>query len=76
MILNSLETALAQAFTRATLDPNNLLADGSVIWDYVDADLCIEYDNVVKQIGPGRYNELFNYLADAHDADAALMEGL
>lgn len=67
MISGSVETQLAEAFTHFVQCPENLNEDGSVNWDFVDADMHINLNDKVKMVGPVRYNELFNYLAASHE---------
>lgn len=57
-----ISTQLAKAFNKAVTSPENLIEDGSVNWNYVDADVHMDMLGKV----PGNYAEQFDYLADCY----------
>ena len=55
-----ISTQLARAFNKAVTSAENLWEDGSVNWNYVDAD--VHMDKV-----PDNYADQFDYLADCYN---------
>lgn len=59
------------AFDRAVADLDNQTADG-MNWNYVEADIYMANDNLIKEIGQGIYMNMFNEMVDAYlDAQEA-----
>ena len=57
-----ISTQLARAFNKAVTSTENLWEDGSVNWNYVDADV---HMNMLGKV-PDNYTEQFDYLADCY----------
>lgn len=55
-------TQVARAFNKAVTSTENLSEDGSVIWNYVDADVHMDMLGKV----PDNYRDQFNYLANCY----------
>jgi len=57
-----ISTQLARVFNKAVTSTENLWEDGSVNWNYVDAD--VHMDMLGK--APDNYRDQFDYLADCY----------
>ena len=70
-INNSIPGFLARAFNKAVSLDENLYEDGSVNWNYVDADLFMEFGPRDTEINERYLSELhyemFELLADAYE---------
>ena len=70
-INNSIPGFLARAFNKAVSLDENLYEDGSVNWNYVDADLYMEFGPSHTEINERYLTELhyeqFELLADAYE---------
>ena len=70
-----INTQLAKAFNRAVTTAENIDTDGSINWNFVDADihmdLGIQYIDTVTG-----YNDQFNYLADCYLGNITLADRL
>ena len=62
---------MAQAFNRAVTNPENIQSNGSVNWNYVDADLYMEFGPRDTEVNERYLSELhyemFELLADAYE---------
>ena len=74
-----INTQLAKAFNQAVTTAENINNDGSINWDYVDADihmdLGIEYIDSWSSSVSG-YTDQFNYLADCYLGNITLADRL
>lgn len=63
-----INTQLAKAFNRAVTTAENINKDGSINWNFVDADCYMALaDNFYLEIPANiNYIEQFNYLADCY----------
>lgn len=64
----SFRNAIAEEFRRAVNDPANI-EDGVVNWDFVEADIMIEFtiDSVIENMGSlEEFFAYFNELVDLH----------
>lgn len=52
------------SFNKAVADPININGDGSINWNFVDADLYCMY----PELSNDEYMAAFNMLADEHEA--------
>ena len=70
----TIDTKLARAFNKAVTNSENIdLDDGSINWDFVDAD--IHMDLGIPFIDTlTAYNRQFNYLADCHLGNITLAD--
>ena len=70
-INNSIPGFLARAFNKAVSLGENLYEDGSVNWNYVDADLCMQFGPRDSEVNERYLSELhyemFELLADAYE---------
>ena len=68
----SIRAAIAEEFRRAVNDPANI-ENGVVNWDFVEADIMIEFtiDSVIENMGSlGEFVACFNELVELHLATA------
>ena len=63
---------IANEFRRAIVDRTNLLADGSVNWDFVEADVLISVgiDNVLEEMGS--ITEFYSYFNELVELQLSL----
>ena len=62
-----ISTQVARAFNKAVTSTENLSADGSVIWTFVDSDVHMDMLGKV----PDNYAEQFDYLADCYTGNVS-----
>ena len=60
-----INTQLAKAFNRAVTTAENIDTDGSINWNFVDADIHMDLGIQYIDTLTG-YNDQFNYLADCY----------
>ena len=58
-----ISTQFAKAFNKAVTSPENLIEDGSVNWNFVDADVHL---GMPFKAMPSNYAEQFDYLANCY----------
>jgi len=56
------DSKFIEAFDKYANSYENQTKDGTVIWDYVDADLCIDLWH--KKLGQDQYDSFFNDMID------------
>jgi hypothetical protein len=61
----SLERKVMMAFNRAVTLPENQYEDGSINWDFVDADLCMDDD--LREMDDDDLQSWFFFLADDYE---------
>jgi hypothetical protein len=69
----SIRNAIAEEFRRAVNDPANI-ENGVVNWDYVEADVMIEFtvDTIIENMGSlSEFFDYFEVLIDLHLETAA-----
>ena len=69
----SIRNAIAEEFRRAVDDPANI-EDGVINWDYVEADVMIEFtvDTIIENMGSlEEFFKYFEVLIDLHLETAA-----
>ena len=69
----SIRNAIAEEFRRAVDDPANI-EDGVINWDYVEADVMIEFtvDTIIENMGSlSEFFDYFEVLIDLHLETAA-----
>jgi hypothetical protein len=71
-----INTQLAKAFNRAVTTAENINEDGSINWNFVDADCYMALaDNFYLEIPANiNYIEQFNYLADCYTGKITLAD--
>jgi len=71
-----INTQLAKAFNRAVTTAENINEDGSINWNFVDADCYMDLaDNFYMEIPANiNYIEQFNYLADCYTGKITLAD--
>lgn len=70
-----INTQLAKAFNRAVTTAENLNSDGSVNWNFVDADCYMALADSNSDIPADiDYIEQFNYLADCYTGKITLAD--
>jgi len=71
-----INTQLAKAFNRAVTTAENINEDGSINWNFVDADCYMDLaDNFYLEIPANiNYIEQFNYLADCYTGKITLAD--
>lgn len=70
----SLRNAISEEFRRAVNDPANIV-DGSPNWDFVEADIMIEFtvDSMIENLGSlEAFYAYFNELVELHLATEAV----
>ena len=62
----NINAVIAEVFRSAIENPENIKEDGSVNWDFVEADVLIGVgiDNVIENMGMSMFFEYFNLLVD------------
>jgi len=58
----------AQSFNKAVSNPENINDDGSINWNYVDADVYMDMHQFGETDTNKGHYEKFNFLADAYCA--------
>lgn len=69
----NIRNAIAEEFRRAVDDPANI-EDGVINWDYVEADVMIEFtvDTIIENMGSlSEFFDYFEVLIDLHLETAA-----
>ena len=58
----------AQSFNKAVSNPENINEDGSIIWNFVDADVYMDMHplNSDSDLSDKEHYKKFNFLADAY----------
>jgi hypothetical protein len=68
-------TLLANAFKRAVTTVENINEDGSIIWNFVDADCYMDLADSKSDLPADiDYLEQFNYLADCYTGKITLAD--
>ena len=70
-----INTQLAKAFNRAVTTAENIDTDGSINWNFVDADIHMDLGIQYIDTLTG-YNDQFNYLADCYLGNITLADRL
>ena len=70
-----INTQLAKAFNRAVTTAENIDTDGSINWNFVDADIHMDLGIQYIDTLTG-YNDQFNYLADCYLGNISLADRL
>jgi len=70
-----INTQLAKAFNRAVTTVENIDTDGSINWNFVDADIHMDLGIQYIDTLTG-YNDQFNYLADCYLGNITLADRL
>ena len=70
-----INTQLAKAFNRAVTTAENIDTDGSINWNFVDADIHMDLGIQYIDTLTG-YNDQFNYLADCYLGNITLSDRL
>ena len=68
-----INTQLAKAFNRAVTTAENIDTDGSINWNFVDADIHMDLGIQYIDTLTG-YNDQFNYLADCYLGNITLAD--
>lgn len=66
--MSNIRAEIANEFRRAVNDPQNIV-NGNPIWDFVEADIMIEFtvDTIIEQMGSlSEFFAYFNELVDMH----------
>ena len=74
-----INTQLAKAFNRAVTTAENIDTDGSINWNFVDADCYMDLSDINSDITVGShidYIDQFNYLADCYTGKITLADRL
>ena len=70
-----INTQLAKAFNRAVTTAENINNDGSINWDFVDADVYMDLgQNYIAHMGTQLLSDQFNYLADCYTGKITLAD--
>ena len=74
-----INTQLAKAFNKAVTTAENINNDGSINWNFVDADCYMDLSDINSDITIGShidYIDQFNYLADCYTGKITLADRL
>ena len=74
-----INTQLAKAFNKAVTTAENIDTDGSINWNFVDADCYMDLSDINSDITVGShidYIDQFNYLADCYTGKITLADRL
>jgi|TARA_X000001036_G_scaffold427043_1_gene455183 hypothetical protein len=72
-----INTQLAKAFNRAVTTAENINNDGSINWNFVDADCYMDLADINSDLPANiDYIEQFDYLADCYTGKVTLADRL
>ena len=72
-----INTQLAKAFNRAVTTAENINNDGSINWNFVDADCYMDLADINSDLPANiDYVEQFDYLADCYTGKVTLADRL
>ena len=72
-----INTQLAKAFNRAVTTAENINNDGSINWNFVDADVYMDLADINSDLPANiDYIEQFDYLADCYTGKVTLADRL